>query len=100
MILPVLFRPSRDPSGNLRCQQGVPLKKPRFLVVFLFLAACTSVVPKELVDARVAYARASAGPAARLSANAFLNATEAIAEAEWPEPETKEEPDSGDEIVF
>ncbi len=50
--------------------------------VLLSLVACGASVPKELVDARVAYARASHGPAAELDASDVHVAKRELAEAE------------------
>lgn len=48
----------------------------------LVAAGCAAVVPPELIDARAALQRASAGPAARLSPDELHTAQEALAAAE------------------
>jgi outer membrane protein OmpA-like peptidoglycan-associated protein len=56
------------------------------LLILVALAAlilgCAATVPAELADARLAYARASAGPAAELAPTDLHNAHEALAQAE------------------
>lgn len=46
------------------------------------LVGCAATVPKELASARVAYQRASAGPAARVAPAQLHSATQALARAE------------------
>jgi outer membrane protein OmpA-like peptidoglycan-associated protein len=62
------------------------LRQPRLLAMpvlaFLFIAACATVTPVELTDARTAYGRASAGPAAQYTPVDLHKAKVALDKAE------------------
>jgi outer membrane protein OmpA-like peptidoglycan-associated protein len=54
----------------------------RYLIVVVALMGCATPAPRELVEARSAYARAASGPAARVTPNQLQEAADALALAE------------------